>query len=1189
MNTRHGARLASIVTFILLAALTFPYPTHAQQTSPSPVASLSSAATVSGLQALITTLEAELKTLLAAKAVNTVPTTSSTSTAFTRTLSLGSTGSDVSALQQTLKNAGFYAYPTITGSFGTVTELAVQKFQSAHGIVSSGSPSTTGYGVVGPRTRDLLNSILPSGDGGVIASSSQTTRLPSKAATPVPTTSPTSSSTTSSQSPIPLSQLFSISSPGYGGGGGEISDITPPPPTPSNPNPCSTDYFPSDSGIINVRNFGAVGDGVTDDTAAILRSIAQLPAYSTAHLFDTRIIYFPAGTYLVSGTILRQVSGAYQANLVLIGECRTNTTIKLSNAAPGYSDSANPKAVIYTSSGNLFGQSLDPSNGSGNEGFNNTIENMTVDVGTGNPGAIGIDYLANNMGAIRNVTVTTSGPSVAGISMDRSEPGPALISNVAVNGSFGIGIDTANTEVSMTLDNVQVDGATAYGLRNEQNLVSFNSLTITMAGSAGYGIANIDPVSLNLGSAGPEEGMIVGVNGVITGSGIEPLLNTATLNFKNVLAQNFVGSSVAINTSLDGVFHGTTKISNPDWELPIESPPTPEEVPSSEWTNAAQFGATTTADATAALRAALSSATSSVVYIPTGIYSVSGPITISDNIDRIEGMFSIIQMENSGSAYSLFQTTSTRTKPLYIRRLIVEDHTTTGVTSIVDFKSPSPSQLIMSDITGVSAFTRESGAGQVFGDNISTPHVFIHGSAGVWLRQFNPEVGSTKIFNDGAPLWILGLKTEQPQTILQNSGGANTEIVGGFIYSGYPGTYTDGLPMFLNTDSRFTAAYVEEALRAGATYPVELDSTISGVRTITPAAAFPTRGAFQAVMVGNLSTDTVIPNEAFANTSLPVISGAPDGETIGGQTYYPTLSATTGTWALPGLPEGAAPTGYVYQWYRDGVAITNATTTAYAPVTADNGHLLQFGVKAIDSFGTSTEAVSAGVGPVSPTAGLKLWLDASASTTITQSGGKVSQWNDLSGNGNNAVQPTSSQQPTIQTAGQNGLNTIRFTGAASQFMTLASSSINVDAGYTIIAVIRRAGPTGANSVELLGNGATGAFGGSWDTNSVLYTSNAINYMRGPSGGVASTGYNLVSWELSGTTGQLYVNGGSDVHDAIYPVPYGPANFNEIGNVGGSSPEYSNGEVAEFMVFDSVLSNAARQAAEQYLKTKWGTP
>jgi polygalacturonase len=53
--------------------------------------------------------------------------------------------------------------------------------------------------------------------------------------------------------------------------------------------------------IVNVAAFGARGDGVKDDTAAIQAAINAASAGST--------IYFPAGTYLVSGLILERRSG----------------------------------------------------------------------------------------------------------------------------------------------------------------------------------------------------------------------------------------------------------------------------------------------------------------------------------------------------------------------------------------------------------------------------------------------------------------------------------------------------------------------------------------------------------------------------------------------------------------------------------------------------------------------------------------------------------------------------------------------------------------------------------------------------------------------------------------------------------------------------------------------------------------
>lgn len=61
------------------------------------------------------------------------------------------TNGSVSTLQ------AFLGISPTTGYFGPVTESAVKSWQSSHGIVSSGSPDTTGYGYVGPLTRKAMS------------------------------------------------------------------------------------------------------------------------------------------------------------------------------------------------------------------------------------------------------------------------------------------------------------------------------------------------------------------------------------------------------------------------------------------------------------------------------------------------------------------------------------------------------------------------------------------------------------------------------------------------------------------------------------------------------------------------------------------------------------------------------------------------------------------------------------------------------------------------------------------------------------------------------------------------------------------------------------------------------------------------------------------------------------------------
>lgn len=70
----------------------------------------------------------------------------------------GDRGGEVEKLQRYLTATGHYTYGEITGYFGSATEAAVKRFQASRGVVSSGTPATTGYGLVGPATRRALGS-----------------------------------------------------------------------------------------------------------------------------------------------------------------------------------------------------------------------------------------------------------------------------------------------------------------------------------------------------------------------------------------------------------------------------------------------------------------------------------------------------------------------------------------------------------------------------------------------------------------------------------------------------------------------------------------------------------------------------------------------------------------------------------------------------------------------------------------------------------------------------------------------------------------------------------------------------------------------------------------------------------------------------------------------------------------------
>src|ERR1035437_571409 len=75
----------------------------------------------------------------------------------------GVSDSQVTIVQHILISEGFLSKNLATGYFGQLTESAVGSFQAKYGIVNSGSPTTTGFGSVGAKTRTLINQFIQQG------------------------------------------------------------------------------------------------------------------------------------------------------------------------------------------------------------------------------------------------------------------------------------------------------------------------------------------------------------------------------------------------------------------------------------------------------------------------------------------------------------------------------------------------------------------------------------------------------------------------------------------------------------------------------------------------------------------------------------------------------------------------------------------------------------------------------------------------------------------------------------------------------------------------------------------------------------------------------------------------------------------------------------------------------------------
>jgi spore germination protein YaaH len=90
--------------------------------------------------------------------------------AATRSLSLGLSGSDVTALQNRLISKGYLPVGKNTGYFGLLTQTALKKFQCDNGIACTNA--TLGYGIYGPRTVAAFSSNGSSSGSETVVSAS---------------------------------------------------------------------------------------------------------------------------------------------------------------------------------------------------------------------------------------------------------------------------------------------------------------------------------------------------------------------------------------------------------------------------------------------------------------------------------------------------------------------------------------------------------------------------------------------------------------------------------------------------------------------------------------------------------------------------------------------------------------------------------------------------------------------------------------------------------------------------------------------------------------------------------------------------------------------------------------------------------------------------------------------------------
>lgn len=229
-----------------------------------------------------------------------------------------------------------------------------------------------------------------------------------------------------------------------------------------------------------------------------------------------------------------------------------------------------------------------------------------------------------------------------------------------------------------------------------------------------------------------------------------------------------------------------------------------------------------------------------------------------------------------------------------------------------------------------------------------------------------------------------------------------------------------------------------------------------------------------------------------------------------------------------------------------------------------------------------------------------VWLDAADQSTISESGGRVSQISDKSASGFDHVQATAALQPLTNNTTQNGLNVLEFDDN-TRCLELSNSSLfqNVSAG-TIIAALKGTAWTAAvrNHLYSIGNNATSSrflmavnASGKYETGGRRLDANSFQSVS--SSANASTNWEVRRSEVNYSTRALnqYIDEVIDGNSTTFQSSGSTSNTasanTRLNSTSAGIPGAGGAMLlGELLVFHKVLSGDESAAVFQYLNDKW---
>ncbi len=565
--------------------------------------------------------------------------------------------------------------------------------------------------------------------------------------------------------------------------------------------------YPPDAGVINIRDHGARGDGVTDDTKAFRKAIA-----AGCHNSRYNLIYIPDGAYLISDMLeIKNAKGGWGTFVNIQGQSRKGTIIKLKDNCKGFQDPKNPRWMIRTKEGNMA--------------FRFRFSHFTLNTGKGNPGACGIFYISCNKGSLRHVSVVSSDPSgagVCGIDSDGENAGLSLVKHCSVTG-FDIGMRISSLYPGMAFEHVELTGQRKIGFHVRSNcavirkLRSNNAVPALVVGGSAQAV-----LSQSVLSGGSADAAIINEGQLL-------VRDTTVEGYASSIKEKRKGPNKTVNDkSIDeyasrdpaSLFPSTGR------SLNLDVPETPE-VPwdagdnFARWQNVKAFGAVPDdkKDDTDAIQRAFDAARESgkhTVYFPGGIYNVSRTLVLKGGVRRLLGMPSAIEAMHKNKAWPHHGYFEGNSEPIILRveagsPVVVIDRLHVQGT----LEHAAPNDLFLR-LGGSPMYRNTVTGGRALLEDYDASYD-IKGPQEVYARLWNPTWGSANYpfykhnpddpayaRNDGGTFWVMGMDHEAGGTrhvMLRNLNGASAEIVGILDWKNKSHSR-----LFENIDSRLSVA-----------------------------------------------------------------------------------------------------------------------------------------------------------------------------------------------------------------------------------------------------------------------------------------------------------------------------------------------------------------------------------------------